>query len=215
MDKTKVLDRVKESGLLAVIRGPSMELTVKTVDALIRGGVLGIEITFSTPDALKVVEQLRNKYQEKILLGVGTLTKIEQVSASKSAGAEFLVSPMLDEKLAKEMVGSGLVCMIGALTPSEVFHAYTLGSDVIKIFPGRLGGPAYIKDLRGPFPEIPFMPTGGVDTNNVREWFEAGVIAVGAGSNLCPKPMVLKEQFDEITKIAGNFVESVRKARQK
>lgn len=214
MKKTDVLNRVKELGLLAVIRGPSKDLTIKAVEALVKGGVLGIEITFSTPNALEVVETLKKKYGGDILLGVGTLTKTEQVAASKNCGAEFLVSPMIDEELAKEMVASGLACMIGAFTPSEIFHAYKLGSDVIKVFPGRMGGPRYIKDLRGPFPDIPFMPTGGVDMNNLKDWFQAGVVAVGAGSKLCPKDMVLKEQFDEVTNVAKNFVAALNNARE-
>lgn len=215
MKKEKILQKIKDLGLLAVIRGPSAELTLKAVDALIKGGVLGIEITLSTPDAFSVVKTLNDQYGSDIVLGMGTLTDPEQVSQAKKAGSKFLVSPILEESLAKAMVNSELVSMVGAMTPSEVFKAYKLGSDVIKIFPGRLGGPDFIKDIRGPFPDIPLMPTGGVDLDNITEWFAAGVIAVGAGSNLCPKKLIIEGKFSEVTEIAKIFVEAVKKARQK
>jgi 2-dehydro-3-deoxyphosphogluconate aldolase/(4S)-4-hydroxy-2-oxoglutarate aldolase len=111
------------------------------------------------------------------------------------------------------MIASGLLSMAGALTPTEVLQAHDLGSDVVKIFPGSLGGPAYIKALKGPFPHIPFMPTGGVSAANVGDWFAAGVIAVGAGSELCPPQLAKEGKFDEITKRARDFAEIVRSAR--
>lgn len=214
MNKQDVLNRVKELGLLAVIRGPSEDLTVKTIEALVRGGVLGIEVTFTTPNAYEVVERVNGMFGDRIVLGMGTLTELEQVEGAKARGAQFIVSPMFDEALCKAMVGSGLATMVGALTPSEVFRAYKSGADVIKIFPGRLGGPNYIKDLRAPFPDIPFMPTGGVDASNAADWFKAGVIAVGAGSNLCPKEMVNKEDYEGITRIASEFVRVINEARE-
>lgn len=161
MDKQETLKRILELGRLAVIRGPSTDLTVKMVEALIRGGVCGIEITYSTPDAEEVVRQLNQRFGETILLGMGTLTKLEQAETAKAAGAKFLVSPHCRPELAQAMVASGLVTMVGAFTPTEVEYAYRLGSDVVKIFPGSLSGPAYIKALKGPFPHIPMMPTGG------------------------------------------------------
>ena len=214
MNKQDVLNRVKELGLLAVIRGPSEDLTVKTIEALVKGGVLGIEVTFTTPNAYAVVERVNAMFGDRIVLGMGTLTEVGQVEGAKARGAQFIVSPMVDEALCQAMVSSGLVTMVGSLTPSEVFLAHKLGADVIKIFPGRLGGPSYIKDLRGPFPDIPFMPTGGVDASNAAEWFKAGVIAVGAGSNLCPKDKILKEEFEDITRIASEFVKVIHEARK-
>lgn len=210
MDKKDVLARVKELGLLAVIRGPSSDLTIKMVEALVLGGVLGIEITYTTPDAEAVVAELSKKYGQKILLGMGTLTKAEQAVSAKKAGANFLVSPMYETNLVKSMVDSGLATMVGALTPSEVFTAYNAGTDVIKVFPGSLGGPKYIKSLKGPFPNIPMMPTGGVSADNVKDWFAVGVVAVGAGSQLCPAQAAKEGNFEEITKRAVEFVKIVK-----
>lgn len=214
MNKQDILDKVKELGLLAVIRGPSPELTVRMVDALIDGGVTGIEITYSTPDAEGVVRTLASKHGKAILLGMGTLTKPEQVASARAAGANFLVSPICEPTLVSTMVKSGLLTLAGTLTPTEVFQAYSLGADVIKVFPGSLGGPAYIKALKGPFPNIPMMPTGGVNAANVAEWFAAGVVAVGAGSELCPPALAREGKFDEIAKIAAEFVQVIKSARK-
>lgn len=213
MEKNAVIQKVKDLSLLAVIRGPSQDLTIQMVDALINGGVLGIEITYSTPNAEDVVRSLSKKYGDKILLGMGTLTRPEQAVSAKAAGANFLVSPVCNQDLVKAMVASGLATMAGAFTPTEVFQAYSLGTDVVKIFPGSLAGPSYIKALKGPFPNIPMMPTGGVNAGNVAEWFAAGVVAVGAGSELCPPQLAKDGKFDEISKKAADFVEVVQKAR--
>ncbi len=215
MNKQEVLENVKRVGLLAVIRGPSPELTVKMVDALIDGGVIGIEITYSTPNAEEVVRDLSQKYGDQILLGMGTLTKPDQVLSAKTAGASFLVSPICEPVLVRAMAASGLLVMAGAFTPTEVFQAYSNGSDVVKVFPGSLSGPAYIKAIKGPFPYIPLMPTGGVSESNVKDWFAAGVIAVGAGSELCPPDLAKQGKFDEISLRAAAFVQSVNQARLK
>jgi 2-dehydro-3-deoxyphosphogluconate aldolase / (4S)-4-hydroxy-2-oxoglutarate aldolase len=213
MNKAEVLEKVKELGLLAVIRGPSPELTIKMVEALVAGGVLGIEITYSTPNAEEVVRTLSNQFGDSIILGMGTLTKPEQSVCAKEAGANFLVSPICEPGLVKSMVASGLVTMAGAFTPTEVFQAYSLGVDVVKIFPGSQGGPAYMKALKGPFPYIPMMPTGGVNAGNMAEWFSVGAVALGAGSELCPPQLAKDGKFDEITKRASEFVKVVRAAR--
>jgi 2-dehydro-3-deoxyphosphogluconate aldolase / (4S)-4-hydroxy-2-oxoglutarate aldolase len=213
MNKQEVLEKVKKLGLLAVIRGPSAELTVQMVAALIKGGVLGIEITYSTPDAEEVVRTLAALYGERIVLGMGTLTKPEQAQSAVKAGANYLVSPICEPKLLQAMVGTGLLTMAGALTPTEVFQAYSLGTDVVKIFPGSLGGPGYIKALKGPFPYIPMMPTGGVSAGNVADWFKAGVVAVGAGSELCPPELAKAGKFNEISQKAAEFVKIIEAAR--
>jgi len=214
LSKEEITNKVKEYGVLAVIRGPSAELTIKMVDALIAGGVKGIEITYSTPQAASVVRNLADRYGAEILLGMGTLTRPEQAEEAVRAGATFLVSPICQVELVKAMLDTGLAVMTGALTPSEVFQAYTLGSSIVKIFPGSLTGPGYIKALRGPFPYIPMMPTGGVSLENIGEWFAAGAVAVGAGSELCPKQLAEAGEFDKISANAHRFVEAIAQARK-
>ena len=213
MSKVVVLEKVKELGLLAVIRGPSPDLTIKMVAALVDGGVTGIEITYSTPNAEDVVSKLSRIFGSRILLGMGTLTRPEQAQSARDAGASFLVSPVSDPDLVRSMVDSGLLTMVGAFTPTEVFQAYNMGADVIKIFPGSLGGPAYVRALKGPLPDIPIMPTGGVSASNLAEWFSTGVVAVGAGSDLCPPQLAKEGKFDQITERAAEFVKLVQTAR--
>ncbi len=213
MDKQVTLNKVRELGLLAVIRGPSPELTISMVKALVEGGVLGIEITYSTPNAESVVADLAKYFGGNILLGMGTLTHPSQAQSAVAAGAKFLVSPICEPDLIKAMVATGLATMAGALTPTEVFQAYQAGTDIVKVFPGTLGGPSYIKSLKGPFPYIPLMPTGGVSENNVKEWFAAGVVAVGAGSELCPPSLAKEGKFAEISKRAAEFAKLVQNAK--
>lgn len=215
LDKQATLAKLKEIGLIAVIRGPSPDLTVKMVEALIAGGVLGIEITYTTPNAPQVVQKLAETFGERILLGMGTLTEPRQAAEAKAAGARFLVSPVCDDLLGRAMIATDLPTMIGALTPSEVYQAYRLGSDVVKVFPGSAVGPAYIKALKGPFPYIEMMPTGGVSAENVGEWFAAGVFGVGAGSELCPTAWAIEGRFADITQRAVGFVQAVRMAQAK
>ncbi len=214
-EKSVVLAKLKDLGLVAVIRGPSVDLTVKMVEALVAGGVYGIEITYSTPNAAEVVKTLDRTFGEKIVLGMGTLTEPRQASEAQGAGAKFLVSPLVEAELGKAMIATGLPTMIGALTPTEVFQAYHLGTDVVKIFPGNLVGPAYIKSLKGPFPYIPMMPTGGVSAANVGDWFAAGVFGVGAGSELCPPALAKEGRFAEIIEKAKEFVQAVKAAQSK
>ncbi len=213
MKKEETLNKIRQLGLLAVLRGPSPQLTMDMVDALVAGGVTGIEITFTTPNALAVVRTLHRRLGNQILLGMGTLTEPEQAAAAMDAGARFLVSPHCEEQLAKAMKETGLPIMIGAFTPSEVVKAYGLGSDVVKLFPGSLAGPNYLKALRGPFPDIPIMPTGGVSKDNVGEWFAAGAFAVGAGSELCPPALAKEGRFEEISATAAAFLQAIASAR--
>ncbi len=213
MDKKVILEKVKDLGVLAVIRGPSPDLTIQMVEALVAGGVKGIEITYSTPNAEDVVKKLAEKFGDDIVLGMGTLTEPAQALSARAAGANFLVSPICEPELVRAMVASGLAVMAGAFTPTEVFQAYRLGTDVVKIFPGSVGGPAYLKALKGPFPYIPMMPTGGVNAGNVAEWFAAGVVAVGAGSELCPPQLAKEGKFEEISRRAAEFVKVVQAAK--
>lgn len=213
MKSQQILSQIQTLGLLAVLRGPSPELTVQMVDALVGGGVTGIEITYTTPDAIGVVRTLAAKYGDDILLGMGTLTEPSQAADAKAAGARFLVSPHVDAELAAAMVQTGLVVMMGGLTPTEVFTAYRLGAHVVKVFPGSAVGPSYLKALHGPYPHIPLMPTGGVSLANIQEWFAAGALAVGAGSDLAPTAAAKAGNFAQITAQARVYMAAVTAAR--
>lgn len=212
MDST--LQRIRDLGVLAVLRGPSADLTLQMVDALVAGGVHGIEITYTTPNATEVVRTLNERHGDDILLGMGTVTTPAEAKSALAAGARFLVSPHCEEELAHAMVAAGVPVMIGAFTPSEIVRAYRLGADVVKLFPASTGGPGHLKALHGPFPEIPLLPTGGVSKDNVREWFAAGAFAVGAGSALCPTGWAREGRFADITERAAEFAHVVKLAQQ-
>jgi 2-dehydro-3-deoxyphosphogluconate aldolase/(4S)-4-hydroxy-2-oxoglutarate aldolase len=208
-----MLERVKELGLLAVVRGESGEAAVEVSEALIEGGVLGIEVTFTTPDAELAIKDLGEKHGENILLGAGTVTTREQVERAAEAGSTFLVSPGCDPELLPVMRETGILVLPGALTPSEVMLARRLGAQAVKLFPGSSGGPSYLKALSGPFPDVPFIPTGGVSLGNIADWFAAGAIAVGAGGALAPSSLSGRDRA-EVVENASRFAEAVRAARE-
>ena len=195
-----------------MVRGESRRAALEVVGALIEGGVLGIEITFTTPEAVRVIRDLDEEYGDSILLGAGTVTTDEQVERAAEAGASFLVSPGSDPKLLPAMLGTGLLVLPGVLTPSEVMLARRLGAQAVKLFPGSSGGTSYLKALRGPFPDVPFVPTGGVSLENINDWFAVGAFAVGAGGALAPSSIEGRDR-GEVVENARQFAKAVRMAK--
>ena len=213
MDKQAILKRIAELGLLAVLRAPDPVGAQRTVEALVEAGVLGIEITYSTPDAASVIAGVKQSYGAEVLVGAGTLVTHAQVSEAAEAGASYLVSPGLDDEVVASIRATGLPAMAGVLTPTEVMRGVRLGVDVMKLFPGSLGGPSYLRSLRGPFPDVPFMPTGGVSADNVGDWLAAGAIAVGAGSELASAGDISSGDFAGIREKGRRFLTAIREAR--
>lgn len=211
MEPERTLEKTRELGLLAVVRGESRAAALEVVGALVEGGVLGIEITFTTPEAPLAIRDLAQEYGDDILLGAGTVITREQVDQAAEAGSTFLVSPGCDPELMPAMLETGLLVLPGVLTPSEVMLARRLGAPAVKLFPGSSGGPSYLKALLGPFPDISFVPTGGVSVGNVPDWFSAGALAVGAGSALAP-PSLAGRDRGEVVENARRFAEAVRTA---
>lgn len=207
------LSGLRAATVVAVLRAPSAEAGIQATDALVAGGITGIEITYSTPDAAAVIREIRRRHGDAVHLGAGTVLEPRQAREAVDAGAEFLVSPGTDAELAGAMLGTGVTVLSGALTPSEVMTALRLGVHVVKLFPASLGGPAYLKALRGPFPDVDFVPTGGVNAANLAEWLAAGAVAVGAGGDLCPAAAMAAGDWDTITATARQFADAVRKAR--
>lgn len=210
---TTTYQRLREAGVIAVLRAPSAEHAVRAVDALVAGGITGIEITYSTPDAAGAIREISARYGDRIVLGAGTVLTTQQAHESREAGAEFLVSPGTDPEVATAMRATGAAVALGALTPTEVMAAVRLGADVVKVFPSSLGGIPYLKALRAPFPHIAMMPTGGVTADNLGDWLQAGAIAVGAGGDLCPTDAMEAGRWDEITAIARRFADAFAEAR--
>jgi 2-dehydro-3-deoxyphosphogluconate aldolase/(4S)-4-hydroxy-2-oxoglutarate aldolase len=157
-----------------------------------------------------VIAQLVKEYGDDLLVGAGTVTTPRQVGEAVEAGAQYLVSPGTSVAVAEEMRSSGTPFAIGALTPSEVMAAGDLGANLVKLFPGSLGGPPYLRALRGPFPDVPFMPTGGVSIDNARSWLDAGAVCLGAGSDLVSNALLASGDSAEITRRAQAFMAAVR-----
>lgn len=180
---TPFVTQLSTVGVVAVIRSPSVDAALECTRALVRGGVTGIEITFSTPGAAVAIAAARREHPNA-LVGAGTVLDRASLDAACDAGASFLVSPHTDEELLEAARARGVPFLAGALTPTEVVRAHRAGAACVKLFPGSAVGPSYVKALRGPLPHIPLMPTGGVDEKNLGEWFAAGVVAVGMGGSL-------------------------------
>ena len=212
-DPALVRSAVRSAGVLAVLRAPDADTALDAIGALLRGGVTGIEVTYSTPDAARVISEAIARHGTSALVGAGTVTTPAQAREAADAGAAFLVSPGTRQPLAEAMRATGAVVMTGALTPSEVMAALELGSDFVKIFPASLGGPGYLRALRGPFPDLALMPTGGVNPGNLGAWFAAGAVAVGAGGDLVPSSALAARDLAEITRRARLFADALRAAR--
>jgi 2-dehydro-3-deoxyphosphogluconate aldolase/(4S)-4-hydroxy-2-oxoglutarate aldolase len=204
-----LLTRLRDLLVIAVIRAPDGERARRAVAALVQGGVRAIEVTYSTPGADRVIAGLREEYGADVVVGAGTLTTVEQVDLSVAAGAEFLVSPGVEPVVATAMRASGVPFALGALTPSEVMTALTFGPDLVKVFPGSLGGPGHLRALRGPFPDVPFMPTGGVSAANARDWLDAGAVCLGASGDLVPNALLETDDYAGITARAAAFTSAV------
>lgn len=207
------LSRTRAAGVLAVLRAPSPESALEAAEAIIRGGIPGIEVTYSTPDAPAVIRELIARHGDAAHIGAGTVTTPEQADAAADAGAAFLVSPGTRPALTRAMLDTGRVVMTGALTPTEVMTALELGVDVVKIFPASLGGPSFLSALRGPFPDAPLMPTGGVTPDNLADWFAAGAMAVGAGGDLARTASITAGDWADLEARAGRFAAALASAR--
>ena len=208
MSTEHTLSELVANLIVAVIRAPDRTSAVRSVEALVAGGVRDIEITYSTPEAAEVMAELDRRYGGDIVLGAGTIRQPAQAREAAEAGARFLVSPGTTASLASSMVQTGTLLLFGALTPSDIMNATELGASVIKIFPASLGGPAYLRSLRGPFPDVPFCPTGGVNPTTIPEWLDAGALLLGAGSELCSVSDLAAGRWNTVTDNARTFIKA-------
>jgi len=212
-DKDQVLAGILDCGIAAVVRGTSGELIMKAIEAALEGGVNVIEVTFTVPNALEIIERLAAKVSGDVILGAGTVLTPEMAANALDAGAQFIVSPSTNLATIEMAKSRGVPVFPGALTPTEVITAWQAGGDVIKIFPANVVGPTYLKDLHGPFPDIPFMPTGGVDLTTARSWLENGAVCLGVGGALIDKKLMAEGNFAEIASRARKFREIIEEFR--
>ncbi len=212
--KEKSLTLIRDVGLIPIVRAGSPEDAFRAAEAIISGGIGIAEITMTVPNALRVMERVAERYGEKVLLGAGTILDPESCRSALLAGAEFIVTPSLDVRVIELARRDRKPCIPGTLTPTEVVTAWQAGADMVKIFPcGPVGGPKYIKALKGPFPQIDFVPTGGVNLETTPEFIKAGAAAVAAGGELVDAKALREGNLEVITSNARKFVEAVRSAR--
>ena len=214
MTITETIRRIAEIGVVPVVRAGSVDEARRAVDAICTGGIAVVEITMTVPNALAIIRELVKQSGSKVLTGAGTVVNAAQAEKCLDAGAEFLVSPGLSVPVLRAAAARGKLAIPGALTPSEIMEALEEGVNLIKIFPcGSVGGPKYIKSLRGPFPECCFIPTGGVNAANAAEYFAAGAFALGIGADLVDLAALRRNDAQKVVDAARALVEAVKQAR--
>lgn len=211
--KHEILGRLKSSGVVAVIRSDNPGDLIEVARALVRGGVSFLEITMTVPKALSIIEQTTDALKDEAVIGVGTVLDAETARAAILAGAGYVVSPAMRPAVIEVCKRYNIACMPGGLTPTEVLEAWELGADVVKVFPCSVGGPAFLKHLKGPFPFIEMMTTGTVTKENAAEFIKAGACAIGVGGELVGSKAITDRKFDQITQNARTFIDIVKQAR--
>lgn len=211
MKQEEVVSTLTKGGVVAVIRAQSAEQAIKLGKAAAGGGIVGLEIAFTTPQAEKAIHQLAEEEDGSYLVGAGTVLEEETARLAIDSGAHFIVSPSFDAGVASYCASRGVPYIPGCLTPTEVREAMKSGAPLIKIFPGSLTGPSYLKALHGPFPAAKFMPSGGVSVANVGDWVKSGAVAVSAGGSLTAPGE--RGDYEGVTKIASEMVAAFRAAK--
>lgn len=213
MKRLYIIKKIMECGVVAVIRAESREQGMKIVEAVKNGGIKALEITMTVPGAMEIIKDLKEVYKnEDVIIGAGTVLDPETARACILAGAEFIVSPYLSIDTIKLCNRYRVPVMPGIMTVKEAVEALEYGVEVLKVFPGNAYGPSIISSFKGPIPQANFMPTGGVNLENIKQWIKAGAVAVGTGSDLTKGART--GDYELITKTAAAFVEEVKKARK-
>ena len=212
--KPKALELIRETRLVPVVRTTSMQAALYAVEGTVAAGVSIVEITMTVPNALRVIESVSKCYGDKILLGAGTILNTESCRDAIQAGADFIVSPVLDVDVVELAHRHGKLCFPGALTPNEVFRAWQAGGDLVKVFHcGLMGGAQYIRALKGPFPDIELIPTGGLNFQTAPECIKAGAVAVGVGPTILDPEALRLGKVDVITANTRKFLEAIGSGR--
>jgi 2-dehydro-3-deoxyphosphogluconate aldolase / (4S)-4-hydroxy-2-oxoglutarate aldolase len=210
----EIFRSIVEIGIIPVVRAATAEQAMQAVEACLNGGIRAAEITMTVPGAIPALEKLAGRFGGKMLLGAGTVLDAETARISILAGAEFLVAPNLRVATIEMAKRYSKAIFPGALTPTEVLAAWEAGADAVKVFPcGNVGGPKYIKSLKGPFPQIEMAPTGGVTLETIGDFFRAGACAVGVGGELADATLMKEGRFGEIEERARQFLAAAAKAR--
>jgi len=215
MTAKEILSSITEIAIVPVVRAASAENAIQAVEAIYNGGIRAAEITMTVPGAVRVLEKVADRFGDKIVLGAGTVLDAETARICMLAGAEFIVSPALRPAVIETCKRYSKVVCPGALTPTEVITAWEAGADVVKVFPcGNVGGAKYIKALKGPFPHVEMIPTGGVNLETAADFLKAGACALGVGGELVDAKLMKDGRYDQIEQRARQFLAAVAAARQ-
>lgn len=212
-DRHTLMQRIEQTGVIAVIRADDAEQAVHTCDALARGGVIACEVAMTTPGALRAIEQAAERFAGRCIVGVGTVLDPETARAAILAGAAFIFCPILDPRIIEMGHRYDIPVVPGAMTPTEILAAWSAGADMVKIFPANHFGPTYIKDIHGPLPQVKLTPTGGVDLTTAGDWIKAGAAALGVGSSLVKKDLIRAGRWADLSSLAGQYIAAVAAAR--
>lgn len=213
MSRNETVERIRECGIVAVVRAKSSDQLVDVAHALKDGGCIAIEITMTTPNALKVIEAVSSELGDEVVTGVGSVLDPETARMAILAGAQFVVGPVLSVPMIEMSHRYDKPCVPGAFTPTEILAAWTAGADVVKVFPAEVGGPTYFKSVKGPLPQVKLTPTGGVNLDTAAAFIKAGAEFLGAGSALVTKDALAKGDMKAITETAEKFRAEIKKAR--
>jgi 2-dehydro-3-deoxyphosphogluconate aldolase/(4S)-4-hydroxy-2-oxoglutarate aldolase len=213
MNRRETLSWIVDRGVVSVVRLDSSEELMEVAQAIKAGGVDVIEFTMTTPNALRVIEESVRQFDGELLLGAGTVLDSETARAAILAGAKFIVAPTLSQATIEMCHRYGAVVIPGTLTPTEILAAWEWGADLVKVFPARLGGPRYIKDILAPLPQVRLVPTGGVGLENAAEFIRAGAAAVAVGSALVDRRAVAEGRLGLLTEKASQLMNAVREGR--
>ena len=214
MTKEEQLKRLTETGVVAVIRTQDGDELVSICEALVEGGVVGVEITMTSPGATEAIYKASKVLKGKAIIGAGTVLDPETARVEMLAGADFIVSPILKKDVIALCRRYGKIVIPGAFTPTEILAAWETGADVVKIFPATKLGPEFIKDVKGPLPQVKLTPTGGISLKNLGEFLRAGAEFVGVGSALVSKRIVAEKDWAGLTRLAAEYIEAAQEARR-
>ena len=213
MNKDQKMQRIQSTGIIAIMRATSPDQLIAAADAIKRGGVQVIEVTMTTPGALDVIREATRRYGEDVLFGAGSVLDAETARAAMLAGAGFIVAPTLKPAVIELCNRYSMPVMPGCFTPTEMLTAWELGADMVKLFPAEIGGPAMVKAVLAPLPQLKIVPVGGVDLNNAADFIRAGAAALGVGSSLVSQKLLDSGDMDELTRRATAFIEAVKQGR--
>lgn len=215
MSKKSILSLLEKNGIVAVLRAESVDKALKIADALIAGGIKSIEFTFTIPNANVAIKKIVEKYKKNsdILVGAGTVLDVTSAHEAVMSGAKFIVSPFFDKETAAFCNLHQIPYIPGCMTVNEMKVALQSGSELIKLFPSNILGPAFVKEVKTPLPQLEIMPSGGINLDNMAEWYQAGCKILGIGGSLL-KP-VKTNDFEKVTELAKIFVQRFRELEQK